>query len=65
VPVSTRLGAPVLRAAVEVVAEFVNSKAFARAFVAVVYERLQVRDGKSNLFKNKPTSTSCPRARLR
>jgi hypothetical protein len=38
----------VLRAAVEVVAEFVNIKGFARAFV--VYERLQMRDGQSQLL---------------
>jgi len=46
--VSSRRCARVLRAAVKVVAEFVNSKAFARGFV--VSERLQVRDGQSQLL---------------
>jgi hypothetical protein len=46
--VCTRRGARVLRVAVKVVAEFVDSKAVARAFV--VSERLQMRDGQPQLM---------------
>jgi len=41
-------GAGMLRATVEVVAEHVDSEAFARAFV--MFERDQVRDGQSQLL---------------